>query len=389
MQYKNLFDRSIQISGSCSSQTDRKIIDFSHKVIKYVTKGLLENGASIVVCVGKNPKMDEKNENSPSKIYDWDVLDEIYEYAKRSSFSSKTKNIGKVIATQKTLNQIPQDKQKKWDKLVSTGTVSIFQIPFGWNSGAVRRQKMESISDALLVIGGGEGVEHIAELFSLNGKPILPLDIPVRSSYEDGKGGAIYLSKEFISKPKKFIPRINQEQLTKAAILSYQKFKDNPKEYAKRIIDFLTKVVVPQVFFVRLQNNKMKEYSSVDKFFKKIVIPLIKDLNLSFKDMEISETKEAFLNVEIFKEINNSSFVIVDLTALKLNCFTEMGFAFGLKKKVILTAMEGTDLPFDTRSIPCFFWNINNKPEVIIKKLYKFVLKNINKGPLVSSTEIV
>ena len=389
MRYKNLFERAIQISGSCSSQTDRKIIDFSHKVIKDVTKGLLKNGASVVVCVGKNPKVDESNENSPSKIYDWDVLDEIYEYAKKSSFSSKTKNVGKVIATQKSLNQIPKDKQKTWDKLVSTGTISIFQIPFGWNSGAVRRQKMESISDALLVIGGGEGVEHIAELFSLNGKPILPLDIPVGSSCEDGKGGAIYLSKEFISKPKKFIPKINQEQLTKAAMLSYQKFNDTPKEYAKRIIDFLTNVVIPQVFFVRLQNHKMKEYSSVDTFFKKIVIPLVKDLNLSFKDMEISEIKEAFLNVEIFKEINNSSFVIVDLTALRLNCFTELGFAFGLKKKVILTAMEGTNVPFDTKSIPCFFWNNKNKQKIIKRELTQFWIKNINRGPLVSSTEII
>jgi hypothetical protein len=389
MRYKNLFDRSILISGSCSPKTDIKIINFSHKVIRGVTKGLLKNGASIVVCIGKNPKVDEHNENSPSIIYDWDVIDEIYSFAKKSSFSSNTKNVGKVIATQKSLTQIPKDKQKIWDKLVKNGTVSIFQIPFGWNSGAIRRQKMESIADALIVIGGGEGVEHIAELFSLNGKPILPLDIPVGSSCEDGKGGAIYLSREFMSKTKKFIPIINQEQLTKAAMLSFQKFKDAPNEYAKKITDFVTDVTVPQVFFVRLQNKKIKGYTSVNKFFKNIVIPLVKDLNLSFKDMEISENKEAFLNVEIFKEINNSSFIIVDLTALRLNCFTEMGFSFGLKKKVILTAMDGTDVPFDTKSIPCFFWN-NKKKKIIVKReLYEFWKKNVNRGPLVSPTEIV
>jgi len=198
-----LVDRAIHISGSCSPITDIKIIIFSHFVVKNVTKLILENGGCIVTTVGKNSKIGGKKDN-PSVIFDWDVIDEIYDYAKKLDFSNSTKNIAKIIATSKSLTKIPNDKEQIWRELIENGTVSILRIPYGWNSGAVRRRNIEKYSDALIVIGGGEGVEHIAELFSLNNKPIIPLNIPVGSSCQDGKGGALFLSNEFSSKPEKF-----------------------------------------------------------------------------------------------------------------------------------------------------------------------------------------
>lgn len=381
---KKLINRAIQVSGSCSPDTDLQIIDFSHKTIRKVTQGLLKKGATIVTNVGKNPKVDEKNKNSLSIIYDWDVIDEIYNYAKELSFSDGTKRIAKVIATSKSLRQIPSDKTDVWEKLVENGTVTIVTIPYGWNSGAVRRQRMESFSDALLVIGGGEGVEHMAGLFSLNGKPVLPLNIPVGSSCKDGKGGVVYLHKEFLSKPKKFIPKITEEMISKYTLLDYEKWIDKPEKYAEVIVDFLTKIVIPQIFFVRLLNKKIKESSVVDEFFNKVIIPFVAEMNFSFKDMEISKTEEGFLNVEIVKEIHNSSIIIVDLTGLRSNCIFEMGYAFGLNKKVIVTAKENTKLPFDTTSIPCFFWNSDKSKEKLKEEFTQFWLKNINRGPLIS-----
>jgi len=386
---RNLNDISIGISGSCSVTTDLQIINFSHSVIRRITKELLRKGVKIVTNVGKNPKVDETNKDSPSIIYDWDVIDEIYNYAKDLSFSDETKNSAKIIATTKSLKKIPTNKISMWEDLVSKGVVSVITIPFGWNSGAVRRQKMESFSDALLAVGGGEGVEHLAGLFSLNGKPILPLNISVGSSCEDGKGGAIYLAKEFISKPKKFIPKISDEMISKYTLLDYEKWIDRPDEYAKRIVDFLITVVVPQVFFVRLLNEKIEESKIVNQFFENVVIPFTKELNLSFKDMEISETEEGFLNVEIIKQIHKSKIVIVDLTGLRSNCFFYMVYAFGLNKKVIVTAKKETKLPFDTSSIPCFFWGVDKAPDKLKEEFQDFWIKNINRGPLISINRIV
>ena len=44
------------------------------------------------------------------------------------------------------------------------------------------------------------------------------------------------------------------------------------------------------------------------------------------------------------------------MTELKQNVFFELGFARGLGKRVIVTAKETTQLPFDVKDIPVTFW---------------------------------
>ena len=102
-----------------------------------------------------------------------------------------------------------------------------------------------------------------------------------------------------------------------------------------------------------------------------------------------SKIKEGFLNVEIFKEINKSSIIIADMTGLRLNCFMEMGYAFGLDRKVILTAKKGTVCPFDPNQIPCFYWNTSSSDKELSKKLVVFWEQNIGRGPLVTLSEII
>ena len=36
--------------------------------------------------------------------------------------------------------------------------------------------------------------------------------------------------------------------------------------------------------------------------------------------------------------------------------FYELGYADGMQKHVIVTAKEGTELPFDVKDIPTIFW---------------------------------
>ncbi len=58
----------------------------------------------------------------------------------------------------------------------------------------------------------------------------------------------------------------------------------------------------------------------------------------------------------ILEQIKNSAFAIVELTELKPNVFYELGYAEGLGKKVVVTAKQGTELPFDVKDIPTIFW---------------------------------
>jgi len=61
----------------------------------------------------------------------------------------------------------------------------------------------------------------------------------------------------------------------------------------------------------------------------------------------------------------------------------ELGYALGQGKKMILTAMEGTILPFDAEMIPCYFWSSKKSIEDNQKNFTEFMKKNIIRQPIV------
>ena len=65
----------------------------------------------------------------------------------------------------------------------------------------------------------------------------------------------------------------------------------------------------------------------------------------------------------------------VDLTDLRPNVFYELGYADGLGKKVIATAKEGTDLPFDVKDIPTIFWSGQTQLRKDLEKRIRSVIK--------------
>lgn len=89
-----------------------------------------------------------------------------------------------------------------------------------------------------------------------------------------------------------------------------------------------------------------------------------------YKCQRVNETntKDNSIVAEILRKISDAAFVIADLTELKQNVFFELGYARGLGKKVIATAKEGTELPFDVKDIPVTFWQPNN-PKGLKEKL--------------------
>ncbi len=387
----NLCNRIIQIAGSSSEKTDVQIIEFSHQLIRSITKKLLEKGATIVSIVGKEkvPAIKPADTANPSIIFYWDIFEMVYEYAKSMSFSNNTKNLVKVVSSEKAEAQIPENRKEMWNQLISKGIVSLHRINPGWNAGAYKRQKQEELSDALLILGGGEGVEHLASLYVSHGKPVLSLDIPLGSSSGDGLGGSSLLSRLSIANPKRFIPRISEDTASKLAYLSYEKWKTDPEKYAYSILDFLETVIKPQVFYIRLLNKDGKDYQLVEGFFRSVVDPVVQKLQYSIMDMGISDINSAFLNTEIFHELNNSSIVIADISGLRPNCFMEVGYAFGLNKKVLLTALKGTNLPFDPSAIPCYFWDPDISNNEKLKSFWEFWKRNINRPPLISNNEII
>jgi hypothetical protein len=71
---------------------------------------------------------------------------------------------------------------------------------------------------------------------------------------------------------------------------------------------------------------------------------------------------------------------------MRQDCLTELGYALGLGKKVIITAQEGTSLPFDSAALPCHFWSSEQTCAQSIADLQEFMKKNINRKPIVESS---
>jgi hypothetical protein len=59
----------------------------------------------------------------------------------------------------------------------------------------------------------------------------------------------------------------------------------------------------------------------------------------------------------ILDGIRGSAFVVADVTELSGNVLYEIGFAQGLGKRVIVTARQGTTMPFDLVDLPVIFWS--------------------------------
>jgi len=380
-------NKTLHVAGSCSKDGNPVCITYAHSFVKALARMLLAEGAHLVTTVDKIAAMNGENNHIPI-IFCWDILEELYNYAKSRSFSKETTNIAVVVATHKSLNQIntdlPSEKKAIWDELCSKHVVVVHRTPHGWSSGASRRERKESFSDAFIAIGGGEGVEHLSHLYTSHGKPVLPLDIPVGSSCADGRGGATYLSQSFESNPEEFIPNISDSTLTQATALNYEKWKNDPDGLAHEVTDFLSQIVSPQVFYVRLMNETERDYPLVENFFINIITPFVLNMGYTPKEIGKSKNKEGFLNLEIFKGIKKSAIIIADMTGLRPNCCMELGYALGLNRRVILTAMSGTKLIFDADQIPCFFWNPEHPIEKTIVELKTFWEQNIDRGPLVS-----
>jgi hypothetical protein len=75
--------------------------------------------------------------------------------------------------------------------------------------------------------------------------------------------------------------------------------------------------------------------------------------------------------------IRNAQFVVADLTLEKPNVYLEVGYAWGMNKKVILVAREGQRLHFDVSHENCVFYRTIGK---LTEELEKRVLKMFGPG---------
>lgn len=110
-----------------------------------------------------------------------------------------------------------------------------------------------------------------------------------------------------------------------------------------------------------------------DKTYEAIVTggKLVRDYDLTVE--RVSEHKGDYIITErIERSINRSEIIICDVSEKSPNVYYELGFARAKGKKIILTAKEGTILPFDVRQYHTNFY----KDEFSLQRIIRDELEN-------------
>jgi hypothetical protein len=383
--------RRITIAGSAGSDVDTSLLEYAHKLIAQLVTSLFAEGALFSIGVGREPRRIE-DAAEPSIIFDWTVLETLGAEVTKVKTKASTAQ-GKLIATittDKTAVQIPDNRKALWSDLIGLDSVFIRSVEPGWTSGAVRRQMQAELGDVLIAISGGEGVEHLAKEFALQGKPVIPLDLQLGSSSNDGTGGASKLFGQMRAHPERFAGFIDPSSA--GGLLTQTETAQGRASIASvvnGVIRLIKALKPPTAFYVRLLNAKIADYAEVEDYFRNVVDPVVIDFGYEPVQMGKADATHAWMEVQIFERIHNAGMVIVDLTGVRPNCFTEMGYAFGRARKVMVTAKEGTVIPFDTSAYEDNPWNPSKSAIDKITDLKQYWQRNISRPPLVVPKSIL
>jgi hypothetical protein len=339
----------------------------------------------MVLFAGKEPRQNSEDQGSPALLFDWTALE-----AAEQVLRARTAQTGKpsivVVLSEKAESEIPENRQQLWRDLLNSGHVRVEHIQPGARSGAMMRERQAQFGDILVCIGGGTGVEHLAESYGARKKPVIPLDLAVGASREDGTGGALRLNREARANPNEFLrlaPGQEQNAGTLLTLLSTKGGQRGISELVETFSGLVAALDHPVAFYVRLLNQDLAEFADVEKFFREVVDPTVQKLGYRRAEMGTDASRQGFMNVDIFETLHYASVAIVDVTGLRPNCFIELGYGLGRGNRVIVTAKRGTALPFDQQAIPCFFWNPSNSAENTLREFEVFIDKHLNRPPLV------
>ncbi len=384
----NVRGRRIHVVGSADPQSDEKRLTYIHSLISKLVDALAVEGANFVIPLGKEPLLKDRTDG-PSIIFDWTVIGAVYHALKdkRAEPSGPNGRLIATLATSRTDANIPEARRALYDALRAGDAIAMEFLDPGWTAGAIQRRRLAEIGDILVCISGGQGVEHLAVEYSSRGKPVVPLDIQIGCSSHDGSGGAARLFERALANPKDFFRVATSDSASE--LLDGTRTRNGETDIAtvvRAVTKLLRALTPPRVFYVRLLNSKMPEYPSVENFFRNTVDPLVKELGYDPLQMGIGDNEFAWMNKAIFDSLHHCSVAFVDVTALRPNCFMELGYALGNKQRVIFTARDDTHFPFDAFALEAFLWNDAEDSRSRINRLRTHWERNVNMPTLVRPT---
>ena len=345
----------VHISGSASLDAEGPLLATAHEFVRAFSHRLVDRGYGLVLGIGDEPL---GNEGLPC-TFDWTVLEAI---AAAPSSNPEWPSDGpgrfRVVASQRALEKIPERRRAMWESCTKRPDLELQTSRPGWRMGGVIRELQVLSGDVLVALGGGSGVEQLAKLYLDDGKSVVPIQCNLGAIVDDGNGGASYLHGYALSETGSFfdLRRDTGSATNRLASLRVNVGSD-AGAVAEATISLIDDLNPPLAFYVRLLGTELDEFEPVEEFFRNIVDPVVMANGLTPYEVGRHRSLSAFMNVEVFERLHRAALVVADLTGVRPNCTMELGYALARRRRVIITAMQGTRLPFDSDKLPTYFWS--------------------------------
>ena len=382
-----LFGRRIHIAGSIVEDVSiaaRDDVLLARDLVKGLVRELVIKGANFVIPV--DGEATRKADGLPI-CFDWLIWQTIYENLARRP-ANVPGPLAIAVQHHKTENQIPAEFVDLWDALRGSPAVQIENAAH-WNMNSKRMEAQARFGDILVSLGGTEGVLFLANLYHDAGKHIVPLNLPVSP---ENTGARRLHNFGLTSHQTRRLFQIAEDGdahhwLNRIRFPTRQLTSERVRE----LLELLESLERPRAFAVRLLNPDLPEYADVQNFFDTVVQPVIEG-ELGYR-LVVIDGRQAYehgrIDEEIFAKLHRSSVILADITGLRPNCFLELGYALGRGLPTMVMVREGSDLPFDIKTLSGLHWSTKGTAEDRRRAFREHWRAIRNRPPLVPTEPLI
>ncbi|HEX9388279.1 MAG TPA: hypothetical protein VF918_18280 [Anaerolineales bacterium] len=216
-------------------------------------------------------------------------------------------------------------------------------------------------ADVAVFVAGSEGTFFAANWARIGNKPILGVA-------RFGGAGAVIFERERDEFSKKYSHLVSKEDFD-----MLNQYTDDVEQLAKDVLTLCENLMTSKKVFIVMSFKQ--EYDDLYDAYDTVC-------NDSGFDAERTDqgTSLERITPRILEGIRHSAFVIADVTEKSLNVFYEIGFAEGMGRPVIITAKEGTELPFDIKDTPIVFWSTLKELKQKLQPIIGEIKMKLGKG---------
>ena len=227
----------IMLSGSAGLSCPADKLEIAFQFVRGFTGEVLRQGGGLVVLAGDEEST--KDEHGAPHVFDWLVLREVENYAE--STTEVPRPCARVVMSDEAPeSKIDADNLRLLKNLEQRNVVELCLIRREVFTGGEYRKMMTERADAMLAIGGGKGTYSAGAEMISQGKPVLPLDLQLRSTAEDGDG-AVALHREMVSDSSRFFPNTHQDVTNRFGLFSLDREINAPEAVARVSAEMLAR----------------------------------------------------------------------------------------------------------------------------------------------------